>query len=159
VPALARHFLARAAAEQGAPPRALTPAAETRLAGFPWPGNIRELENVLRSLSLFCDAEVIDTTHLDAYLPTSPAPLTVRAAAAPPGEPGNLSDIYPRAQAAGLSLRELKRQIERECITRALGEAGGNITRAAELLRMKRPRLSQLLKEHGITMRAGSEVN
>jgi DNA-binding NtrC family response regulator len=63
---------------------------------------------------------------------------------------GDLSDIYGRALASGLSLRELKRRIELECITRALADAGGNITRAAERLGMKRPRLSQLLKEHGI---------
>jgi transcriptional regulator with GAF, ATPase, and Fis domain len=44
----------------------------------------------------------------------------------------------------------MKRIIERECIARALGEAGGNITRAATLLGMKRPRLSQLVKQYGL---------
>jgi DNA-binding NtrC family response regulator len=44
----------------------------------------------------------------------------------------------------------MKRIIERECIARALGDAGGNITRAAALLGMKRPRLSQLVKQYGL---------
>jgi DNA-binding NtrC family response regulator/tetratricopeptide (TPR) repeat protein len=49
----------------------------------------------------------------------------------------------------GVSLSDMKRQIERDCIERALSESGGNITRAATLLGMKRPRLSQLVKQYG----------
>jgi sigma-54 specific flagellar transcriptional regulator A len=50
---------------------------------------------------------------------------------------------------AGTSLSDMKREIERECIARALEESRGNITRAATLLGMKRPRLSQLVKQYG----------
>jgi DNA-binding NtrC family response regulator len=50
---------------------------------------------------------------------------------------------------AGTSLSDIKREIERECISRALEESRGNITRAATLLGMKRPRLSQLVKQYG----------
>ncbi|MFO0587053.1 MAG: sigma 54-interacting transcriptional regulator [Polyangiaceae bacterium] len=49
---------------------------------------------------------------------------------------------------SGVSLHDLKRNIERECIQRALTESKGNITRAAALLGMKRPRLSQLVKQY-----------
>jgi sigma-54 specific flagellar transcriptional regulator A len=52
----------------------------------------------------------------------------------------------------GLPLRDLQRRIEVECIARALAESGGNITAAAQRLGMKRPRLSQLIKEHGIAV-------
>lgn len=48
--------------------------------------------------------------------------------------------------------RDYKKHVEVECIREALSEADGNITRAAELLGMKRPRLSQLIKEHGIAL-------
>jgi DNA-binding NtrC family response regulator len=48
----------------------------------------------------------------------------------------------------GLKLSEMKKKLEHECIARALVESGGNITRAAELLGMKRPRLSQLVKQY-----------
>lgn len=51
---------------------------------------------------------------------------------------------------SGVSLGDLKRDLERECIGRALTETGGNITRAATLLGMKRPRLSQLVKQYGL---------
>jgi DNA-binding NtrC family response regulator len=51
---------------------------------------------------------------------------------------------------SGTSLHDVKRLIERECVARALSDAGGNITRAATLLGMKRPRLSQLVKQYGL---------
>jgi DNA-binding NtrC family response regulator len=51
---------------------------------------------------------------------------------------------------SGTSLHDIKRLIERECVARALFDAGGNITRAATLLGMKRPRLSQLVKQYGL---------
>jgi ActR/RegA family two-component response regulator len=47
--------------------------------------------------------------------------------------------------AEGLSLSNLKKRLELESIKRALVETGGNITRAAEILQMKRPRLSQIV--------------
>ena len=53
-------------------------------------------------------------------------------------------------RAGATSLPDIKRQIERDCIARALAETKGNITRAAALLGMKRPRLSQLVKQYGL---------
>jgi transcriptional regulator with GAF, ATPase, and Fis domain len=50
-----------------------------------------------------------------------------------------------------VGLFELKRMIERDCIARALAETRGNITAAAALLGMKRPRLSQLVKHYGLS--------
>jgi DNA-binding NtrC family response regulator len=63
--------------------------------------------------------------------------------------PGTATEVAYAAIRGGVSLSELKRDIERECIARALAETGGNITRAAGLLGMKRPRLSQLVKQYG----------
>jgi DNA-binding NtrC family response regulator/tetratricopeptide (TPR) repeat protein len=57
---------------------------------------------------------------------------------------------YGEVREGALSLPNLKRQIERECIARALAETSGNISRAATLLGMKRPRLSQLVKQYGL---------
>jgi sigma-54 specific flagellar transcriptional regulator A len=74
----------------------------------------------------------------------------VAPAAAPHPHPHPQADVYAWAVENGVSMREVKRRIEREFITQALTECQGNITRAAEKLGMKRPRLSQLLKEYGI---------
>jgi transcriptional regulator with GAF, ATPase, and Fis domain len=67
--------------------------------------------------------------------------------AAPAGTPSEVAYAQVRA---GVSLHDMKRLIERDCIARALSDAGGNITRAATLLGMKRPRLSQLVKQYGL---------
>jgi transcriptional regulator with GAF, ATPase, and Fis domain len=59
---------------------------------------------------------------------------------------------YSQVRAGSTSLPDIKRQIERDCIARALAETKGNITRAAALLGMKRPRLSQLVKQYGLAV-------
>jgi transcriptional regulator with GAF, ATPase, and Fis domain len=74
-------------------------------------------------------------------------PLGVGPTGAPAGTPSEVAYAQVRS---GVSLHDMKRLIERECIVRALGEAGGNITKAATLLGMKRPRLSQLVKQYGL---------
>jgi DNA-binding NtrC family response regulator len=68
----------------------------------------------------------------------------------PAGEAGPTAVAYACVRQGAVSLGELKRQIERDCIARALAETRGNITRAAALLGMKRPRLSQLVKQYGL---------
>ena len=65
------------------------------------------------------------------------------------GEAADPTDVAYTHIRSGISLHDLKRNIERECIQRALNESKGNITRAAALLGMKRPRLSQLVKQYG----------
>ena len=67
-----------------------------------------------------------------------------------PAGPASAPEVAYAHVRSGVSLHDMKRLIERECIVRALGEAGGNITKAATLLGMKRPRLSQLVKQYGL---------
>jgi len=68
----------------------------------------------------------------------------------PSGEANATAVAYAQVRQGALSLSDLKRQIERDCIARALAETKGNITKAAALLGMKRPRLSQLVKQYGL---------
>ena len=68
----------------------------------------------------------------------------------PVDEANATSVAYAQVRQGTLSLSDMKRQIERDCISRALVETKGNITRAAALLGMKRPRLSQLVKHYGL---------
>lgn len=58
--------------------------------------------------------------------------------------------VYSSMKLGHTTLSDIKRQIERDCIARALAETKGNITRAAQVLGMKRPRLSQLVKQYGL---------
>ncbi|MFP6684341.1 MAG: sigma 54-interacting transcriptional regulator, partial [Polyangiaceae bacterium] len=66
------------------------------------------------------------------------------------GDRGSSADMVYAQIRDGIGLADMKRKIERDCIERALMEAAGNITRAAGLLGMKRPRLSQLVKQYGL---------
>jgi len=180
LPLLADAFLESAARERNAAPKRLSDDAIALLRRHAWPGNVRELENVIRSVSLFADGAVIEAADLTAYTEvfariaaTQSAPsvtvINSLAPAAPASDnaPGAIEAIdahdatpaaFRRLSAEGLSLKELKTRIEIECITEALTRAGGNITRAADLLGMKRPRLSQLIKEHGLSVEPGASA-
>ena len=71
--------------------------------------------------------------------------------ALPSAEASATAVAYGQIRGGAVSLFEMKRMIERDCIARALSETRGNITRAAALLGMKRPRLSQLVKHYGLS--------
>jgi transcriptional regulator with GAF, ATPase, and Fis domain len=175
IPLLCETLLNRIARERSEPARLLSEDALELLMRHRWPGNVRELENVLRVASLFAASETIEQKdifeHVEVLrkLGTEPPSLGVRAPRAlhersresiaspidaePSARPldAPVSGVaYREIREAGVSLSELKRRIERECICRALREAEGNITRAAAMLGMKRPRLSQLVKQYGL---------
>jgi transcriptional regulator with GAF, ATPase, and Fis domain/Tfp pilus assembly protein PilF len=70
--------------------------------------------------------------------------------ALPDGDARATDLLYGHLKSGQANLFDMKRQIERDCIARALAETRGNITRAATILGMKRPRLSQLVKQYGL---------
>jgi DNA-binding NtrC family response regulator len=167
IPLLAEAILTRVADERGPGEHArkrLSAASQELLERYGWPGNVRELENVLRSVSLFADGPEIGVQDFADYSEIFRAPglarpsLRPQAAPAPTLAPSvEARSSWQRLGAEKLSLKALKNRIERECITEALTQANGNITRAAELLGMKRPRLSQLIKQYRITVAADEE--
>ena len=180
LPRIAAHLLERVAFERGEAPKHLSADAVELLARHRWPGNVRELENALRAASLFAEGDQIsvpdladnveDLKALRAPRSAPPPALSIPAPAAtgsdvqvaddeipndesgdlPAGEAGATAVAYACVRQGAVSLADLKRQIERDCIARALAETRGNITRAAALLGMKRPRLSQLVKQYGL---------
>ncbi len=156
LPMLAAHFLERDARASGAEPRRLSTAALRRLVEHPWPGNVRELENVLRGSALFCDGDEITPEDLQGMPELSratslaPPPTSQPPSGRGTSEQGEVDVVYERIRHGGISLFDMRREVERGCIARALDEAKGNITRAAALLGMKRPRLSQLVREYGL---------
>jgi sigma-54 specific flagellar transcriptional regulator A len=188
---LAEEFLADLAEQDGCEPKTLEPEAQQMLLEHSWPGNIRELQNVLRSCWIFAEKETISADLVSQFLqkcdgsPSIANPNDAIAASAsahlhadgpkPTAEKrtlaANASSEENRADAPSvdsqdtrvdfnrwydflvdgdISLRDLKKRMEKECIERALYTTEGNITQAARLLGMKRPRLSQLVKEHGL---------
>ena len=149
IPLIAKSILASLGAQRGHTPLALSVEAEALLRRHDWPGNVRELENVLRSASLFAEGGHIAAVDLGEVLASPRVARDLRAVGT---EPGPQSSAWQRLSSEGLSLKELKTRVEIECIERAVSESRGNITKAAELLGMKRPRLSQLIKEHRVRL-------
>ncbi|MDX2011230.1 MAG: sigma 54-interacting transcriptional regulator [Myxococcaceae bacterium] len=162
LPTLGQHFLDEVAKEKGEPARRLSDDALAVLARHSWPGNVRELENVIRSAAIFAEGAVVTpeafshvaelraladetapvaVTH-EAQAMASPAPAS---AASMPLVPQGPIDFYELARVRGISLKDLRQEIETQCIGRALSDAKGNISEAARLLKMKRSRLSQIV--------------
>jgi DNA-binding NtrC family response regulator len=128
---LVRFFTSRAAAGLGRPTPRVSPAALALLRAYRWPGNIRELRNVIERATLLCDGE-IDVAHL-------PEDRMSRPAAAPSAESSPLDTV--KSQAA---------QLEREAIEDALSRSSGNQTKAAKLLGISRRTLTNKLNLYNL---------
>lgn len=126
---LAQHFLRRFAAETGLPVKRLSEEARAAMMRYSWPGNIRELRNVIERVTILVPADTI--TAADLALPSS------RPAA---------SSSVP----ADGSLRDARDAFEREFILRRLDELGGNVSKTAESLGVERSNLYRKLASLGI---------
>jgi two-component system, repressor protein LuxO len=122
---LARHFLALYAEEEGKEFTDFDEAAQRALSRYPWPGNIRELQNVLRNAVLFNQGRVITEAMLSRLDPHA-APRAVA-----PSSPIAALATMPRQ--AGAAVKPLW-QVEKEAIEEAIALCHGNIPRAAALL-------------------------
>ncbi|HVG57927.1 MAG TPA: sigma 54-interacting transcriptional regulator [Hyalangium sp.] len=140
---LSRVFIDRLAGEQGRPAPTLTPAAQELLEKHSWPGNIRELRNVMGRALVLCQGGAIHPEHLvfDAAPSKPPASdlETTQSSAQP----------LPPAQPGG-TLGEDIAALERQRILAALEQCAGNQTRAAKLLGISRRTLVTRLGEYGI---------
>jgi transcriptional regulator with GAF, ATPase, and Fis domain len=146
VPALAGALLAEAAAALGRPAPALAPAAVAALARHPFPGNVRELRNVLERALVRCRGPLLDERHLQlGPAPAGPGP-AYAAPSRPPGEPvaapAPATDPF---ALAGLPL-ELP-ALERLAIAEALRRVNGNRTHAARVLGIGLRTLRNKLRE------------
>ena len=127
LPALARHFLDRFARENRQPPiEAIRADALAAMAAYPWPGNIRELRNVIYEALVYKRA---GRELLLSDLPSRVLRTSARRDALVDG--GRLRQ---RLQAGELNLRDEIRVLEQTALSAALEESGGNATQAARLL-------------------------
>jgi two-component system nitrogen regulation response regulator NtrX len=143
VPLLARHFLAEAARRSGRSAPELEPAALELLCSLPYPGNVRQLKNLLEGAGIFADG-VLMRAHLEQILAGGPAlaPLSgaQSAAGAPPAE-----DPF-----AARTFEEFKDRSEALFFRRKLAELEGNVKRTAETLGMQRSHLYKKLERYGL---------
>ena len=124
------------ARRSGLPHKSLSPEALDLLAAQAWPGNIRELRNVLEQATLMTDDLQLTPAHFATALRLVPSALPPSAALA--------ARPAPVAEAVGATVRPLSEQVEaveRQAIEAALRATGGNKLAAARLLRMSRAAL------------------
>jgi two-component system, NtrC family, response regulator AtoC len=162
IPLLVEHFIARFNERLKKQIAGIDEEALTRLMAHPWPGNIRELENVLERTILFCEGPTIHASNLPPEISggSGPVPVPPPAAsvlptpsvASPSAPPPPPATPAPGTRAS--SLKEIVRQeterVERELIMRALEETGGNVTQAARKLKISRKSLQNKMKEFGL---------
>jgi two-component system, NtrC family, nitrogen regulation response regulator NtrX len=135
IPELARHFIDWFHRSQGLPARDLTAEAETVLQTMAWPGNIRQLRNVVERVLILGDTPgPIEPQELPGTEPKSDveAGLTLSAAV------------------ATLPLREARELFEREYLLTQINRFGGNISRTASFVGMERSALHRKLKSLGV---------
>lgn len=124
IPALAKRFLSTLAATVGRPGMALGEAALAALTAYEWPGNIRELANVMQRAMILAPGRTIGPEHL------------------------MLPGIPERSSAGGVETRRTIKDMERETILQALEDSGGSRKRAAELLGMSERTLRYKLQRY-----------
>jgi len=142
---LVEHFLARAAKELEVAPKILLPEATVRLRAFDWPGNVRQLENVCRWLTVMASAQEV---HLEDLPPELRVPRPVLG-----NEwETNLKHWVDDKLAEGESdlLNKIVPDLERVLIRAALAKTGGRRQQAAQLLGWGRNTLTRKIKELGI---------
>ncbi len=132
IPPLAEHILRCVERRHGWGELSLSPEALAALQERPWPGNVRQLENVLARAVIVARGRTILPEHLDADESADPA---IPAA-------GELTETLP--------LRALLAEVERRAIHRALVACGGNRTRTAERLGISRRQLFDKIREYDL---------
>ena len=127
---LARHFLTRFNVQMGGDLREFTPEALEKLSRYPWPGNIRELRNVIERAVFLAAASELGPEEL--LLGPASSQESSRGLCTLPPEGCRLADV------------------ERSLLEQALQRTGGNQTQAAELLGLTRDQVRYKLEKHGL---------
>jgi two-component system response regulator AtoC len=129
VPVLVKFFIDNFNTEFKKRITGITPSAEVLLRRYGWPGNVREMRNVVERAMLLATGDRLEPRDFGALTTTRPG--------------GDLFDL----PAAGVSLEEL----ERSLVVQALKRAGGNQTKAAALLGLNRDQIRYRIEKFGLT--------
>jgi DNA-binding NtrC family response regulator len=127
IPLLVRHFIDAIAAESNRPVKDISPEALAHLQGYDWPGNVRQLRNMLEGIIVTCTREQIGLEDLPEPVRQAPPRRSIRTRPRP-----------------DVTLEDL----EREAIESALQRTGGNRTEASEQLGISVRTLQRKIKEY-----------
>ncbi len=157
LPLLVRYYLRRFNRELGREVRQVDPAALERLCQYNWPGNIRELQSVLKQALLQASGTILLPTFLPEFLggPGEAAPMPATG-----NEPGK--ETFVLRQRCDADVRDLyaetHRQLDRQLLPRVLETTRGNIQQAALLLGIARQTLRLKLRDLGLSVSRSVEV-
>jgi two-component system nitrogen regulation response regulator NtrX len=141
IPDLANLFLLRGIEAKETPARHFSTAALNAMRNYDWPGNLNQLESVVRTLALTAVSEEIGVNDVAQALPTYGAPPTAAPSALP----------------LDLPLREARDAFERVYFEHHIGKEGGNMSRVADSVGLERTHLYRKLKQLGIKLARRSE--
>lgn len=131
IPYLAYHFLTKAEAKLNKRVREISDAAMEKLKHYPWPGNARELENVIERAVILCSGDLIQPEHLS--LPGAP--------------PVSLTETSENFQA---NRSKIVAGFEKDALLQYIKQAGGNISEASRISGIPRRTFYRLMKKHGL---------
>ena len=141
IPALVEHFSARLTQTEGLPRKPFTPEALTYLQTRGWPGNVRQLKNMVERLLIVTEGDAIGIEDVCG------------GAESESEGGGGLNGMI-----ATLPLREARELFEREYLIAQINRFGGNISRTAHFIGMERSALHRKLKSLGVTTAARGRV-
>jgi len=144
IPALANHYFARFAIEQGAPAPEIGPEVMTALQAYDWPGNVRQLRNVIERTVILAPREKLGTIEIGML------PAEIRS-----GELPNDSGL---SSLMGISLRDAREAFEREYLKVQIRRFSGNISKTASFIGMERSALHRKLKMLGLADRRDDDA-
>jgi two-component system nitrogen regulation response regulator NtrX len=144
IPLLIRHFMKVHAEEQGLRMKEISPEAMVVFQQYDWPGNIRELRNLIERLMIMVPGPVIDPAL---------AGLSLQARPVGPASQSATPVVNPLFTQSYDSLRDARNAFEKEYIGRKLREHHWNISRTAEELKIERSHLHRKIKLLDVEMR------
>jgi len=141
IPRLAYYFLKQFSRKTGKLVEGFTAEALEALVNYDWPGNVRQLKNVIERLVIMADRRVLDLFYLLDQLDTKMS----LGEDSIPGSLQELKEVKKRILDEGFG------RIEKAFLIKALKACQGNISRAAARVGMQRPNFHALMKKHGVT--------
>ncbi|HHO68325.1 MAG TPA: sigma-54-dependent Fis family transcriptional regulator [Gammaproteobacteria bacterium] len=142
VPELLNYYVDRFVMQENLPYREFSTAAQNRLRNYRWPGNIRELKNLVQRLLILGTGPVIEVDEVEAAIQTvQPQPVETGATLVPLDMP----------------LREAREHFEKQYLEHQLAEVGGSVGKLAKRVGMERTHLYRKLRGLGIDFRKGGE--
>ncbi len=137
IPRLTVHFLDRFCRKLGVEKKIFSPEAMALIESYGWPGNVREMRNIIERIAILCDKEVIEPQHLPPEIQQTPALATISKVP----ETWEEFRVF-KQQARDAAVLNL----ERRFLAQALRRSAGNVSQAADLVGMQRTNFHAMMR-------------